>query len=186
MPVNLRMTFWCLQLFQKTNTKTWTTFQILRQKFIQFWWCFFGKLKAPKVILRLTDFYSQLPIICAHPFIPTAVWEISLNFQMHICTYPTIPKFPNLVQVLGGKSSFVGFFSKTTTADPPLTRKSLTRFPLHVFWLMYVEVGGLALVGDHSTVPLTRDSCNTVFSKSQKTRKAGTLCTYPVKTIKKS
>ena len=34
----------------------------------------------------------------------------------------------------------------------------------------------LALVGDHSTVLLTRISCNTVFSKSQKTRKAGTLC----------
>ena len=37
-------------------------------------------------------------------------------------------------------------------------------------------MGELALVGDHSTVPLTRVSCNTVFSKSQKTRKAGTLC----------
>ena len=34
------------------------------------------------------------------------------------------------------------------------------------------------LVGDHSTVPLTRVSCNTVFSKLQKTRKAGTLCTW--------
>jgi hypothetical protein len=32
------------------------------------------------------------------------------------------------------------------------------------------------LVGDHSTVPLTRVSCNTVFSKSQNVRKAGTLC----------
>ena len=42
---------------------------------------------------------------------------------------------------------------------------------------MYVLVGELALVGDHSTGPLTRISCNTVFSKSQKTRKAGTLCT---------
>ena len=38
-------------------------------------------------------------------------------------------------------------------------------------------MGELALVGDHSTVPLTRVSGNTVFSKSQKTRKAGTLCT---------
>ena len=38
-------------------------------------------------------------------------------------------------------------------------------------------MGELALVGDHSTVPLTRVSCNTVFSKSQKTCKAGTLCT---------
>ena len=37
-------------------------------------------------------------------------------------------------------------------------------------------MGELALVVDHSTVPLTRVSCNTVFSKSQKTRKAGTLC----------
>ena len=38
-------------------------------------------------------------------------------------------------------------------------------------------MGELALVGDHSTVPLTRVSRNTVFSKSQKTRKARTLCT---------
>ena len=41
---------------------------------------------------------------------------------------------------------------------------------------MYVQVGDLALVGDHSTVPLTRISCNKVFSKSQNVRKAGTLC----------
>ena len=34
-------------------------------------------------------------------------------------------------------------------------------------------MGELALVGDHSTVPLTRISCNTVFSKSQNPRKAG-------------
>ena len=62
------------------------------------------------------------------------------------------------------------------TGGPPLTRKSLTLFPLPRF-LAYVRVSGeLALVGDHSTVPLTRVSCNTVFSKSQKTRKAGTLC----------
>ena len=38
-------------------------------------------------------------------------------------------------------------------------------------------MGELALVGDHSTVPLTWISCNTVFSKSQNPRKAGTLCT---------
>ena len=37
-------------------------------------------------------------------------------------------------------------------------------------------MGELALVGDHSTVPLTRVSCNTVFSKSQNPHKAGTLC----------
>ena len=36
-------------------------------------------------------------------------------------------------------------------------------------------MGELALVGDHSTVPLTRISCNTFFSKSQ--NKAVTLCT---------
>ena len=42
---------------------------------------------------------------------------------------------------------------------------------------MYVLVGELVLVGDHSTVPLTRISCNTVFSKSQNPCKAGTLCT---------
>ena len=34
-------------------------------------------------------------------------------------------------------------------------------------------MGGLALVGDHSTVSLTRVSCNTVFSKSQNARKGG-------------
>ena len=37
-------------------------------------------------------------------------------------------------------------------------------------------MGELALVGDHNTVPLTRVSYNTVFSKSQNARKAGTLC----------
>ena len=42
---------------------------------------------------------------------------------------------------------------------------------------MYVQVGELALVGDHSTVPLTRVSCNTFFSKSQNAQKAETLCT---------
>ena len=41
---------------------------------------------------------------------------------------------------------------------------------------MYVQVGGLAVVGDCSTVPLTQISCNTVFSKSQNARKAETLC----------
>ena len=41
---------------------------------------------------------------------------------------------------------------------------------------MYVQVGDLVLVGDHITVPLTRISCNTIFSKSQNERKAGTLC----------
>ena len=41
---------------------------------------------------------------------------------------------------------------------------------------MYVQVGILALVGDHSTVPLTRISCNTFFSKSQNVRKAENLC----------
>ena len=44
-------------------------------------------------------------------------------------------------------------------------------------------MGELALVGDHSTVPLTRVSCNTVFSKSQNARKAGTLCTCYVSKV---
>ena len=45
--------------------------------------------------------------------------------------------------------------TKVGTGGPPLTRKSLTRFPLTRF-LAYVRVSGeLALVGDHSTVPLT-------------------------------
>ena len=39
-------------------------------------------------------------------------------------------------------------------------------------------MGELALVGDYSTVPLTRISCNTVFSKSQNARKVGTLCIF--------
>ena len=37
-------------------------------------------------------------------------------------------------------------------------------------------VFGLVLVGDYNTVPLTRISCNTVFSKYQNARKEGTLC----------
>ena len=45
-----------------------------------------------------------------------------------------------------------------------------------VFGLCTCKWGILALVGDHITVPLTRVSCNTVFSKSQNPRKAGTLC----------
>ena len=36
----------------------------------------------------------------------------------------------------------------------------------------------LVLVGDHSRVPLTQISRNTVFSKSQNARKAGTLCSF--------
>ena len=43
---------------------------------------------------------------------------------------------------------------------------------------MYLQVGISALVGDHSTVPLTRISCNTIFSKSQNARKVGTLCIF--------
>ena len=63
------------------------------------------------------------------------------------------------------------------TGGPPLTRKSLTRFPLTRF-LAYLRVsGGISISGDHSTVPLTQISCNTVFSKSQNARKVGTLCT---------
>ena len=59
---------------------------------------------------------------------------------------------------------------------PPLTRKSLTLFPLPRF-LAYVRAsGGFSItVGDLSTVPLTRILCNMVFSKSQNARKAGTL-----------
>ena len=64
-------------------------------------------------------------------------------------------------------------FTSLAVVCPPLTRKSLTRFPLPWF-LAYV--GELALVGDHSAVPLTQISCNTVFFKSQNARKTGTLC----------
>ena len=44
-----------------------------------------------------------------------------------------------------------------------------------------VQVGDLAVVGDHITVPLTRISCNTVFSKSHNVPKAGTLCKRQIK-----
>ena len=37
-------------------------------------------------------------------------------------------------------------------------------------------MGELALVGNHSTVPLTQISCNTVPKWNQNARKAGTLC----------
>ena len=56
---------------------------------------------------------------------------------------------------------------KTITGGPLLTRKSLTQFPLPRFFRVS---RGL------TTVPLTRISCNTVFSKSQNACKAGTLC----------
>ena len=42
---------------------------------------------------------------------------------------------------------------------------------------MYVQVGDFCVSRGLTTVPLTRISCNTVFSKSQNARKAGTLCT---------
>jgi hypothetical protein len=39
-----------------------------------------------------------------------------------------------------------------------------------------VQVGDFHISRGFTTVPLTRISCNTVFSKSQNERKAGTLC----------
>ena len=75
-------------------------------------------------------------------------------------------------QTTVGSKPFQGFLN---TGGPPLTRKSLTRFPLSRF-LAYVCVSGVTLVGDHSTVPPTRFSCNTVYSMSQNACKAGTLC----------
>ena len=42
---------------------------------------------------------------------------------------------------------------------------------------MYVQVGDFRVSRGPPTVPLTRISRNTVFSKSQNPRKAGTLCT---------
>ena len=40
---------------------------------------------------------------------------------------------------------------------------------------MYVQVGDFRVSRGLTTVPLTRISCNTFFSKSQNARKAGTL-----------
>ena len=49
-----------------------------------------------------------------------------------------------------------------TTGGPPLTRKSLTRFPLTRF-LAYVRVSwGISVSRGHSTVPLKRISCDTM------------------------
>ena len=63
-------------------------------------------------------------------------------------------------------------FEIRITEGPPLTRKSLTRFPLPRFFA-YVRVsGGISVSRGPPTVPLTRISCN----KSQNARKAGTLC----------
>ena len=60
------------------------------------------------------------------------------------------------------------------TGGPPLTRKSLTRFPLPRFFA-YVRVsGGISI----SRGPLTQISCDRVFSKSQNAPKVGTLCTH--------
>ena len=63
-----------------------------------------------------------------------------------------------------------------STGGPPLTQKSLTQFPLPRF-LAYVRAsGGFLCFRGFTTVPLTRISCNTVFSKSQNAHKVGTLC----------
>ena len=67
--------------------------------------------------------------------------------------------------------------------SPTYTKITNTVSTSTFFGLCTCKWGKLALVGDHSTVPLTRVSCNTVFSKSQKTRKAGTLCTLLPKLI---
>ena len=52
----------------------------------------------------------------------------------------------------------------------------LCSFYYRGFWLMYVQVGDFCISRGLTIVPLTRISCNTVFSKSQNARKAGTLC----------
>ena len=46
-------------------------------------------------------------------------------------------------------------------------------FHYHGFWLMYVQVGDFRASRGPTTVPLTRISCNTVFSNSQNARKGG-------------
>ena len=45
----------------------------------------------------------------------------------------------------------------------------------HNFWLMYLQGGDFCVTRGPPTVPLTRISCNTFFSKSQNVRKAGIL-----------
>ena len=63
------------------------------------------------------------------------------------------------------------------TESPPTYKKITNTVSTTTFFGLCTCKGGiLALVGDHSTVPLTWISCNTVFSKSQNARKAGTLC----------
>ena len=56
----------------------------------------------------------------------------------------------------------------------------LHSFHYHGFWLMFVQVGDFCASRGLTTVPLTRILCNTVFSKSQNARVAGTLCSYLV------
>ena len=67
--------------------------------------------------------------------------------------------FRNLYKIQGG---------------PPLTQKSVLRFPLQ--W--YVTVGDFRMGWGPPTVPPKRISCNTVYSESQNARKAGTLCSW--------
>ena len=72
-------------------------------------------------------------------------------------------------------TSYVVLKGLQCTGGPPLTRKLLTRFALTRF-LAYVRVSGGISVSRRLQYNPSRVSCNTVFSKPQKTRKAGTLC----------
>ena len=68
---------------------------------------------------------------------------------------------------------------KASTGGPPLTRKSLTRFPLTRF-LAYVRVsGGISVIRGPQYSPT-----NTNFM-SQNARKAGTLCTLGISVAEK-
>ena len=70
-----------------------------------------------------------------------------------------------------GRRDLTIMLTNISTGGPPLTQKSLTRFPLTRF-LAYVRVsGGISVSRGPQYSPT-----NTVFSKSQNARKAGTLC----------
>ena len=63
------------------------------------------------------------------------------------------------------------------TGGPPLTQKSLTRFPLPQF-LAYVRVsGGISVSRGPQYSPTNTNFMYTVFFKSENACKAGTLCT---------
>ena len=61
--------------------------------------------------------------------------------------------------------------------SPTHSKITNTGFTTTIFWLMCVQVGDFCASRGLPTVPLTRISCNTVFSKSENAHKEGTSCT---------